>query len=460
MQCFVPQQREVTLTSETAVTEWDMKLLSFAEIAASTTAVAPSVAESAPVAAPTRRSKKAPPQPANTSTAFQHSEASASSGAEKDQPAPVPSEFNQKPADGFLINGSVNNGADSIFAQAPAFGNFRRNQRSLYNGSIGLIFDNSATDARSFSLTGQNTAKPSYNHVQGVLAFGGPLKIPHLINSNGPNITINYQWLRNRNANTRASRMPGQAERDGDFSGSAQPVFDPVNVVPFPGNIIPRSRISAQAAALLRFYPLPNFDSDERYNYQIPLVGSIHQDALQSRFNKSIGRKNQLSGNFALQSTRSDSTNIFGFLDTNRTTGLNSSILWMHRFNQRMSGTLGYQYSRLTARTTPFFAGRENVSGSAGITGNNQEPVNWGPPSLSFSSGIATLSDSQHSLTRNQTSGISSSLFWGRVLHNITLGADFGRQQFKRAVASLLTALPPRAPTLPDFCSAFRIPVR
>ena len=45
---------------------------------------------------------------------------------------------------------------------------------------------------------------------------------------------------------------------------------------------------------------------------------------------------------------------------------------------------------------TPYFANGTNVSGDAGITGNNQDPVNWGPPALTFSSGIAGLGTGQY----------------------------------------------------------------
>ena len=90
-------------------------------------------------------------------------------------------DLSQRAADGFLINGSVINGAASPFAQAFAFGNNRNGGRGLYNGGIGLIFDNSALDARPFSLSGQNTPKPAYNRITGVATLGGPLKIPHIL---------------------------------------------------------------------------------------------------------------------------------------------------------------------------------------------------------------------------------------------------------------------------------------
>jgi hypothetical protein len=106
--------------------------------------------------------------------------------AESEQPKPPganmkePSQddLSERASDGFLINGSVNNSAASPFAQPFAFGNNRNAARGLYNGGIGLIFDNSALDARPFSLSGQNTPKPAYNRITGMATLGGPLRIP------------------------------------------------------------------------------------------------------------------------------------------------------------------------------------------------------------------------------------------------------------------------------------------
>ena len=81
----------------------------------------------------------------------------------------------------------MNNGAASPFAQFPAFGNNRSGGHGLYTGGIGIIVDNSAFDARPFSLTGQDTPKPAYNRLTGMAALGGPLKIPHML-PNGPNV--------------------------------------------------------------------------------------------------------------------------------------------------------------------------------------------------------------------------------------------------------------------------------
>src|SRR5437764_1323907 len=210
--------------------------------------------------------------------------------------------------------------------------------------------------------------------------------------------------------------MPSTAERNGIFPAA---IVDPVTGAPCAGNTIPLNRISPQAQALLNFYPLANFDSTAGYNYQIPIVSHTHQDALQSRFDKTLNPRDQVYGRFAFQSTRTDNPNVFGFLDATDVFAINTAVNWSHRFHQRSFLNLGYQFSRLSTRVKPFFANRENVSGDAGIIGNNQEPANWGPPALTFASGIATLSDSQSSFGRNQTNGVSYSMLLSHGAHNV-----------------------------------------
>ncbi|HXR79223.1 MAG TPA: carboxypeptidase regulatory-like domain-containing protein, partial [Bryobacteraceae bacterium] len=405
-------QQDVVIAPGAPAGVWELKMLPLGQIKAQMEA-APTISGAAPIAA-----RESQPQ----------AEAKKASEAES-----VQEDLSRRAADGFLINGSVNNAAASPFSQAAAFGNRRTGGRSLYNGGIGITFDNSALNARPFSLTGQDTPKAAYNRMTGLLALGGPLRIPHLL-QNGPNVFVGYQWTRNRNATTQSALMPDAAERHGDFSqslaSSGRQILDPTTGLPFPENRIPANAISPQAQALLRFYPLPNFNSNAGYNYQSPLISSTHEDALQSRFNKNLAMRDQIYGGFAFQSTRTDNPNLFGFLDTTDTLGLNTSVNWYHRFSHRLFLNLGYRFSRFSTHVTPYFENRENVSGLAGISGNNQDPSNWGPPSLVFSSGIAGLSDSQSAFNRNQTGGVSYSMLWNHGAHNFSFGGDFLRQQF------------------------------
>ena len=442
MLCFLPMKQEVAVAPDVPGSEWNMKLLPLDEIKAAAAPTAPPVTEQ-PVAPPVTalpsskagkqaKAQRKQPQPAGAQPGFQRTDLNATGDAAKAEDETggiVAGDLSRSASDVFAINGSVNNGAASPFAQSQAFGNNRRAGRSLYNAGIGVILDNSFLDARSFSLTGQDTPKPASNHLQGMASFGGPLRIPHLIRGNSLNFFVGYQWTRNRNASTQSSLMPTLAQRSGDLS-KASAILDPASGLPFPGGLIPQSRISPQANALLKYYPLPNFDPGARYNYQIPIVGVTDQDAVQSRLAKTLTPKNQLAGTFAYQRTATQSPNLFGFRDATGVSGIDTSVSLYHRFSQRLFATLKFEFSRLSTRATPYFANRENVSGEAGITGNNQDPLNWGPPSLGFSSGIAGLSDGQQSFTRNQTGALSYDTYWSHRNHNFKFGGDFRRQQF------------------------------
>jgi hypothetical protein len=452
MQCFASLSKEIAIAPDAPSPEWELKLLALDEMKA--TAAAPSGPPSpqpqtgaAPGATPAAANGNAPAaangkKPAKGKAAaapqqngsFQRAEVNASgnggSAAPADSIAPADA---AGASDAMIVNGSVSNGIERR-----AIGNARKGPGSLFRADLFGIMDNSFLDARQFSLTGQNTPQPAYNHLRFGGSFGGPLNIPHLLHGNGQ-FFLNYQMGRNRNASNQTTLMPTAAERSGDFSqvlnrsGQLTPILDPLTGNPFPGNVIPQSRLSLspQATALLKFYPLPNFTQTNGYNYQVPLVSTSDQDDVQSRVTRTLNRKDFLSGGFAYHNARGTSPNIFNFVDGNDSSGLNGNINWRHMFNQRVNSSFGLQYSRFSLRNTPYFANRENVSGEAGITGNDQEPVNWGPPSLNFAgSGTAGLSDSQESFTRNQTVGFSYTGMWVRRPHNITYGFDIRRQQF------------------------------
>jgi hypothetical protein len=483
MLCFTTIKQEIGVAPNAPSPEWELKLMPFDEIKASApppaaptpstapaatataptgdaasqaaaaqpTAPAPSIAQAAQQVggkkpAATKKGKAGSPPPPTTTaqSGFQRTGVNASPDAAKPAadaaPAAPTTTDAQAAGDGFLINGSQNNGASSPFAQSPAFGNNRRGFRSPYQASVAFILDNSALDASPFSVNGQFIPKPSTNRFQGVANFGGPLTLKHIIPaSRYPiNFFINYQWTRNRNGSTTPGLMPTAAERAGDFSqlvnpqGQLIPVFDPTTGLPFPNNVVPQNRISPQAKALLSLFPLPNFTSSSSYNYQIPIVNSQTTDDIRTTMSKTLSAKNQVNGTFAYQRSSSvnPNGNGYAFVDTGGSSGINSLINWQHRFSQRMFGTLGLQFSRATNHLTPFFANRENISGEAGITGNNQDPQNWGPPSLGFSSGISALYDGVLTNNRNQTTGTSVNAYWNRRSHNINFGGDYRRQQF------------------------------
>ncbi len=143
-----------------------------------------------------------------------------------------------------------------------------------------------------------------------------------------------------------------------------------------------------------------------------------------------IGRKDEVYGSFNFQSTRSSTTNLFAFTDKTDILGINFNVNWSHRFSQRIFVNTGYHFSRLRTNIVPYFENRQNISGEAGITGNNQDPSNWGPPALTFSSGITMLTDENSSFNRNRTDSFSGSIAVYRGRHNITIGGDLRKQEY------------------------------
>lgn len=467
MLCFVPISQEIGITPEAPSPEWELKLLPLDQIKASAQPAAPPPAPAATTtgtaAAPAAAAPASAPQPTPSITAaneaannkkkpakgkagaaqpaapgsFQRTDLNASTDAAAAPGAgaatPGVGDLNSGgAAEALVVGGSTSNGIESR-----VIGNARRGPGSLYNMQMFTNLDSSYLDARPFSQTGQNTPKNPYEHLKGAASVGGPLRIPHLWHTNNGQFFLSYQWGRVHNDSASYGLMPTQAERTGDFSQAVSPLGQPLTVIdpttgnPFPGNVIPQNRISPQATALLKFYPQPNFTPTAAYNYQIPIVSIANTDNVQTRVNKAINTKNFLVGGFNYQNNRGVNPNLFGFTDTSASTGMNANINWRRMFSQRFNINSTISFSRFAAHADPYFENRPNgnVSGEAGITGNNQNPLYWGPPNLGFQS-VTGLFDGQESYTANQTVAGSIVAQWTHRPHNFQFGADIRRQEF------------------------------
>ena len=329
-------------------------------------------------------------------------------------------ELARQAAEGFLVNGSVNNAAASPFAQARAFGNARPGQRSLYNGGFGFTLGTSALDARPFSFSAGPAARPDYTDTQFMGSVGGPFKIPGV--RNRPVFFAGYQHSSDHSATAQSAIVPTVAERNGDFSAAGREVRDPQTGRPFPGNVIPASRISPQAAALLALYPAPNVAA-AGYNYESTTVTQTSLDNFQSRVNHGIGVRDSVLGTASSQRSVIDAESVFGFTDSTTASTLDAAISWSHRFSQFVSLRSGYQFVRQANDSTPHFSNRTNVSRAAGILGNNQDPENWGPPALVFTGGTAALSTGPYLRKDSRAHAFTSELMWRtRGGHSLAFG--------------------------------------
>jgi len=424
MLTFTPQTKEVGVAAGAPPAIWELALLPLEQMKAIATPVAPATA---PATAPTpgaaapqtataaldnknkKSNDKKKSAAATPQAGFQRADVTASAAIPppgQDANAIAGADTSQDATNPFVVNGSASTGIERR-----AIGNTRRGFRSRYNGALNVVVDNSALDARPFSMTGQDTQRSPYNHGQYGGSFGGPLTIPGIIKRNAQ-FFVSYQAGRNRNSSTLTGLMPSDELRNMIVSNPTDP-------------------ISQQTARnLLKLYPEPNSPLTSGYNYQIGATGVSDSDEVQARVSKTLNMKNFMVVQFAWRRGDSTSPNIFGFTDNTHTNGMNLTGNWRRTFGTRLQAGITYTYSRSATLTTPYFANRQNLSGDAGIAGNDQTPVNYGPPTLQFSSGIQSLTDAQASFTRNSTGALGLSGTWMHSPHTIQFGGDFRRQQF------------------------------
>jgi len=204
---FSTMTREVTLPSS-AEGVWELTLLPIEQVVGKLPAPRPTQPAQAQVQQASTPGRGQQPAAAAPQTGFQRA------GVKQVAATPPPAIAEDAPVDssgigaanGLLVNGSVNNGAASPFAQARAFGNNRPNQRSLYSYAAGFQLGNSAWDARQYSFTSGDTVQPSYTNGQFLGSFQGPVKVPGL--RNRINIFVGYQGTSDHNAFTQASVVP------------------------------------------------------------------------------------------------------------------------------------------------------------------------------------------------------------------------------------------------------------
>ena len=313
-----------------------------------------------------------------------------------------------------------------------SFGNRRRNQPA-YTGSVFVRLDNSALNAAPFSLNGRPEPKPSYAQSSFGLNVGGPLNIPKILHYPRGSFYFTYQGSLSRNPYSQQSTVPTMMERDGNFSqttvnNAPVTIFDPLSGAPFPGKIIPATRISPAAKGLLEYFPVPSYTGIVQ-NYEIVTATPNNTNNLGLRLNTPINNKDRLNFNVQFQNRDSKTEQLFGFEDSGNGYGVSASAGWSHSFAPRVNNSATVTFSRNINRTLPFFAYDGNIEGELGIGGTLQDPLNYGPPNLSFTN-LGGLSDGAPVLTRNQTTNFTDTFTY--VLHrrhNLGFGFLYRRSQ-------------------------------
>jgi trimeric autotransporter adhesin len=310
-------------------------------------------------------------------------------------------------------------------------GNRRNRGRQGIHGNASFQWQGADTDAKQFSLSGQPAPQPNFNNYRWSGVIGGPLHIPHLLKGDSTFFTVSYFGTRGQSASYNVGTVPTAAERMGNFSdtvvnGVVPTIYNPATGAPFAGNVIPSSLFNPAALGLLKYIPLPNLPGTVQ-NYDFVTVVPADTDNVSIRLNQNLGKNDRLSLTEGFQRRKSDTPQLFGFLDPGTGFGDNTVLSWVHNVGSNALNTATLTFNRNRTTQNSFFSYGTNVAAELGIQGTSQEPINYGPPTLSFTN-FASLTDAIPSDAAVQYLSEGDAYTWVKHNHTMTFGGDFKRQ--------------------------------
>lgn len=333
-----------------------------------------------------------------------------------------------------------------------------RGQRA-FSLQSNYTFSGSALDSAPYELRpGSDRQQSPYNRQNVGVTVGGPLKIPGVFDlARTTNFNASYTGTRGGDLFDQYATVPTAAMRNGDFSITNTPLYDPATGLPFAGNQIPLSRISPSARALLPYIPLPNLDGLTR-NFHHSTTRSTVADSVSLRVTHNFtpnaagragpgGRGGGRGGAGAAGAARgargggrqgtsvvmnaqvqwrrndNDQLNVFPTLGGQSQGSTLTVPIGLNIQHKRDLHTINVNLSRTGTTALNQYAYREDVAGNAGISGVSTLPFDWGVPQLSFSTftSVRDLAPSKRTDTR-----ITLAYGWTRPMttHTLRLGGD------------------------------------
>lgn len=327
-----------------------------------------------------------------------------------------------------------------------------------FHGALFYFLRNEKLDAKNYAFTAARPPKDPFKWNQFGFTLGGPVTIPKLFSGRDRLFFMtNYEWFRQRRAVQGVYNLPSAAMHQGNFSelplGTAG-IFDPrsrvregdrIVATPFPGNIIPASRIHPISKALLEYYPTPNLPNPElRRNHVQALGRPIDRDHFISRFDFNESPNSQWAGRFSW----GDESQLDEALKLNGEKIITRFRQYMVSNTRVVSPTVvlenRFGLTKFYNTTGPELAFTTDVVGKLGITGlSSGPPVQWGIPNIALEvySGFGNSSEGPYENDNGSTQIISntsvvrgrhSMRFGGEIRHDRynQVGNQFARGQF------------------------------
>ena len=174
-----------------------------------------------------------------------------------------------------------------------------------FHGSAWYFLQRAQLDARDFFNPANVGPKPDSRRDQGGFSLGGPIR------KNRTFFFVDFEKVASSSASSGVVTVPTLAERQGDFSATANPIYDPTAQgcgnpcvtrpqVQYNGqaNVIPPSELDPIGLAVLNLYPKPsNGNEFNNYNYTTLASGPDYQFDI--KIDDQINDRNRISGRYS-----------------------------------------------------------------------------------------------------------------------------------------------------------------
>jgi hypothetical protein len=316
-----------------------------------------------------------------------------------------------------------------------------------FHGTVFEFLRNEKLDAKNYAFTSAGQPKDPFKFNQYGFTLSGPVLIPKVFNGrNKLFFMANYEWFRQRRSQQGVYSVPSDAMRGGNFSElplGTQGVFDPltrrtsgstVTADPFPGNIIPTTRLAAQSKQLLEFLPSPNIAGRLANNYVTSRSFPINRDQFTTRFDWVESDKSQWFGRFS----NGDENQLSENLKQNGSKIVTTFEQWMATNTRVLTPTtvneFRFGYTKFYNTNGPELAFQRDVVSELKIPGlNGGPPVQWGIPGIGIDGYSFFGNDSEGPYENNNYSmQFIDNLSVIRGKHTFKFGGEIRRDVYRQ----------------------------
>ncbi len=226
--------------------------------------------------------------------------------------------------------------------------------------------------------------------------------------------------------------VPTNQEKLGNFSDISTPIKDPTNGQPFPGNIIPLSRLNQTGLSYAAMFPSPNSGTN---SLLVSPTGNQSDNVYLAKGDWVISSKDRLTMQWTLEdlnyhfpiATHGSTTNIPGFgQDQRGAHDILSGMSETHLFSPNLIGEFRMGWNRYEFQ---YFAqaSTQDWCSSLGIQGCDEGPINWNVPLVNLNSVYSSLGNSSGEVQYGtfDTTFYDPTVTWIKGKHTLKFGGDY-----------------------------------